>query len=118
MPKGIDPSPHQFRGALEQLHGSGVWICENATRKLFAEIRKTAAARSSGFGLTCRELTVLQFVAQGDSDKEVATRLGIGYYTVKEHLKNAFRKLGVSSRAAAVMKLYGNNDYARTRRHG
>ena len=53
-------------------------------------------------GLTARELEVLQLVAVGSSDDEVATRLDISVHTVRAHLQRIRAKLGVASRFAAV----------------
>ena len=52
--------------------------------------------------LTDREIQVLEFVAQGDTSKQVAHHLGITERTVKAHLTSIYQKLGVDSRAAAV----------------
>jgi DNA-binding NarL/FixJ family response regulator len=52
--------------------------------------------------LTGRELEVLQLVAGGLSNKNVADRIGRTDETVKIHLKNIFAKLGVSDRTEAV----------------
>lgn len=53
-------------------------------------------------GLTARELEVLARVAQGHTNREIADELVISPHTVRRHLQNSFRKLGVSSRAAAT----------------
>jgi ATP/maltotriose-dependent transcriptional regulator MalT len=52
--------------------------------------------------LTPRELEILGLVAQGMSNREVATNLVLSTHTVHRHVSNALEKLGVSSRAAAV----------------
>ncbi len=52
--------------------------------------------------LTLREQEVLAQVAEGLSDKEIATRLAISLYTVKSHLRNILSKLQVSSRREAA----------------
>jgi DNA-binding NarL/FixJ family response regulator len=52
--------------------------------------------------LTERELEVLQFVARGLSNKQVARAIGRTDETVKIHLKNMFAKLGVADRTEAV----------------
>jgi NarL family two-component system response regulator YdfI len=52
--------------------------------------------------LTGREQEVLQRVANGERNKEIAARLGISEPTVKSHLANIYFKLGVDSRASAV----------------
>ena len=53
--------------------------------------------------LTARELDVLRLIAVGDSNSVIAQRLGIGEGTVKTHLHNLFRKLGVTDRTAAAI---------------
>jgi DNA-binding CsgD family transcriptional regulator len=52
--------------------------------------------------LTPRELDVLKLVAQGLSSPDIARRLVLSEHTVHRHLANILRKLGLSSRAAAV----------------
>jgi DNA-binding NarL/FixJ family response regulator len=53
-------------------------------------------------GLTPREAEVLFWVAQGKSNPEIATILGIGLTTVKKHLEATFAKLGVENRTSAA----------------
>ncbi len=52
--------------------------------------------------LTARETEVLQLVARGNSNKQIAVALGIGESTVKTHLLKIFEKLGVADRTRAV----------------
>lgn len=54
--------------------------------------------------LTQREIEVLRFVAQGKTDKEIAHALQISVNTVRNHVQNILRKLGVSNRDAAVWR--------------
>jgi NarL family two-component system response regulator YdfI len=55
-----------------------------------------------GPALTKRECEILQRVASGERNKEIAARLGISEPTVKSHLVAIYFKLGVDSRASAV----------------
>ena len=52
--------------------------------------------------LTPRELATLRLIADGQSNKEIASQLGISERTVKTHLGHLFEKLGVTSRTEAV----------------
>jgi len=54
--------------------------------------------------LTPRETDVLRLIARGCTYEQVADRLDISLHTVTSHIKNAYRKLGVRSGAAAVMR--------------
>jgi DNA-binding NarL/FixJ family response regulator len=62
------------------------------------------AARPTGSeGLSARAIEVLQLVADGQSNKEIGTALGLSALTVKSHLARIARKLGTGDRAELVM---------------
>lgn len=65
--------------------------------RLMDRVRKPAEETPSA-----REIEILELVAEGKSNKEIAKRLWIGETTVKTHLLHVFGKLGVSDRTAAV----------------
>jgi ATP/maltotriose-dependent transcriptional regulator MalT len=54
--------------------------------------------------LTTREHDVLALVADGLSNREIASRLSISDHTVKFHLASIFGKLGASTRTEAVQR--------------
>jgi two-component system NarL family response regulator len=60
------------------------------------------AERVTQVQLTPRELSALRLLANGNSNKEIATALQISERTVKSHLGHLFEKLGVTSRTEAV----------------
>jgi ATP/maltotriose-dependent transcriptional regulator MalT len=68
-----------------------------------AELERLMATRSAGpFGaLTDREREVLSLVASGETNRQIATALGVSEHTIARHLSNIFDKLGVTSRTAA-----------------
>jgi DNA-binding CsgD family transcriptional regulator len=71
-----------------------------------------AAARRAVGGpraklLTAREREVLDHVAEGRTNDEIAYALQISSQTVRKHLENAFDKLGVHTRTAAVAAAFG-----------
>ena len=68
-----------------------------------AELERLMAARAPGplGALTEREREVLSHVAAGETNRQIATAIGISEYTVARHVSNIFDKLGVSSRTAA-----------------
>jgi DNA-binding NarL/FixJ family response regulator len=57
-------------------------------------------------GLSPRELEVLRHVAGGDTNREIAARLGISERTVDRHVSNLYLKLDVSTRAGATAWAY------------
>ena len=60
--------------------------------------------KSDDFGLTSREREVLEHLSQGISTKDVSKQLFISVETVKSHIKNIYKKLGVKNRVEAVKK--------------
>nr|MBA3470798.1 response regulator transcription factor [Herpetosiphonaceae bacterium] len=52
--------------------------------------------------LTARELALLQLLAEGLTNRQIAARTAISEHTVKFHLSSIFSKLGVSSRTEAI----------------
>jgi len=78
--------------------------------QVFQQVLKYALRHSTkpvrlynGVKLTTRELEILQLIARGISNKEIANELNISARTVKSHMVDIFRKLDVSSRTEAVI---------------
>ena len=65
-------------------------------------VAQRLADRMAGPSLTARELSVLQLIVAGKSNKEIATDLGIFESTVKTHVNNILGKLGVEDRTQAA----------------
>jgi DNA-binding NarL/FixJ family response regulator len=49
-------------------------------------------------GLTCREIEVVQLIARGKTNKEIAQTMSISDLTVKSHVQNIFKKCGLRRR--------------------
>ena len=64
------------------------------------------------FGLTSRESEVAAFLAQGMSNKELASALWISENTVKTHLKSIFQKTTTTSRAQAIVRIADDAHFA------
>lgn len=94
--------------------GCGLLLCDvTAERKVQVELSQAVAHRlldlTSGHmppepvaHLTAQELRVLRLVGRGMGNDEIAENAGISPSTVRSHLKNLYRKLGLESRTAAV----------------
>lgn len=82
----------------------GLWLgWKIATRRHGPDfVRNDAALRS--LGLTGQEMKVLQALASGRANKEIARSLGLSPNTVKTHLANLFVKLEVPTRTGAVTR--------------
>ncbi len=80
-----------------------------ALRQVLAGRRRIAPAVAASLAehlgqeaLSQREITILQRVAEGDRNKEIAARLSLSEETIKSHMKNILEKLGASDRTQAV----------------
>ena len=67
---------------------------------------KTAAGAAKAAGLTERETVILGALARGLSNEQIAKELWVAEQTVKFHLTNVYRKLGVSNRTEAARYAY------------
>ena len=56
------------------------------------------------FSLTKREVDVLMHICSGLTNKEISSDLGIGEYTVKDHIKNLMRKMSAGSRSEIISR--------------
>ncbi len=79
--------------------GENVLSNEVSAHLMQKTIRAGIAANET---LSDRERETLQLVGQGQSNKDIATQLGIGVRTVETHVSNAMAKLGAHSRTEAV----------------
>jgi non-specific serine/threonine protein kinase len=70
--------------------------------KIARDLPESSGQCTSGNGLSRRELEVLQMLANGASDREIAEALFISTETASTHVKNIRRKFGVRSRSAAA----------------
>jgi DNA-binding CsgD family transcriptional regulator len=52
--------------------------------------------------LTKREKEIVNLIADGKSNKEIAQILNVSVHTVEKHLNNIYKKLGVNNRASAA----------------
>jgi len=67
--------------------------------------------------LTAREREILDLVAEGKTNSEIAERLWVSPGTVRKHLNNVYAKLGVHTRTAAAAFVRGNGGSSRTSRN-
>lgn len=75
-------------------------VCRRVGRTV--AVRATEVDRPDASTVTERELEVLELVSRGETDPQIAEHLGLTTATVRTHVENARRKLGVATRSAAV----------------
>ena len=92
-----DVSRDDLANAIRAVHEGGSLLDPVIAKRLIERLENNETS-----GLSEREIKVVRLLASGDRDKEIATQLFITVHTVKFHLKNVYRKLGVRTRAEAV----------------
>jgi DNA-binding NarL/FixJ family response regulator len=91
-----DAPPHELIAAVRAAAAGESALAPVITSRLLGRMRAPQASLSS------REIQVLELVAAGRSNTEVAAEIFVSDTTVKSHLAHIFSKLGVNSRTAAV----------------
>ena len=98
-----DTEPDTLLGQIKQI-AQGEVILSDSIKDLLLE---RSSSQDPIHALTDREMDVLQLIAKGLSNKQIAAQLFISEETVKVHIRNLLRKLNVHSRVAATV-LYLN----------
>jgi DNA-binding NarL/FixJ family response regulator len=87
---------------IRAVHAGGGFLQPEIAGPILRRVAVDARMQAGGSDLTVREIQVLEAVADGKSNKEIAAAIGIAEDTVKTHLRKLFEKLGASDRAQAV----------------
>jgi len=103
-------APQKLLPAIEEALSGGSPMTGEIARRVVEYFQKDYEADEPELELSRREREVLELLAQGYSDKEIATRLHVGYETVRTHCGHIFDKLHVRSRSGAVAKFLASGD--------
>jgi len=101
-----ESSPSELIQAIRKVYRGEVSIHESIAGNLVAELRRLDAAGPTQRGviLTDKEVTILQLVAQGKKNSEIAQQLSLAESTIKNKLTIIYQKLGVKSRTEAMAR--------------
>ena len=104
-----DVSLPEVVGAIEQVINGGAPMSRGIAKRVLDEFRKNDSKNElpESYGLTKRELEILDHLAGGLATKKVADTLCISYETIRSHQKNIYRKLQVNSMLEAVAVFRG-----------
>jgi DNA-binding NarL/FixJ family response regulator len=91
----------ELSAALHSIRRGGSPIDPAVARHILAQL-DVVPASASALALTGRETEVLQLVARGYSNREIAELIGLSRFTIGDYIKQIYRKLAVSSRTEAV----------------
>ena len=109
-----DTDPDELADAVITVATGGAALSPRLTPRLMAEFARRGApqrsTRSSAprHDLSLREMEVVQLLAKGQGNNEIARSLGLEQSTVKTHVGNICRKLDVNTRVHVVIWAYRN----------
>ena len=101
-------TPEELIAAIREVREGGAPMSREIARHVIAYFQQPPPAADVGEALaelSPREREILELVAQGCADKEIADKLGVRHGTVRWHLQHVYEKLHVRSRTEAVVKL-------------
>jgi len=107
-----DAEPSVLIEAIRNVYSGQSYIQPNMTSELVKEFNRVTMHEKEKHdenNLTSREIEVLELIAEGMINKEIAKQLYISEKTVKNHVSNIFRKLNVSDRTQAAIYAFKHN---------
>ena len=100
-----------IKAALEVVVDGGIYVPPAALGLAAPQARRASvrppapeAREAAGEALTARQRQILDLLAHGMSNGEIAQALGVAEQTVKNHVSRLFRQLGVTNRAQAALR--------------
>jgi len=97
-------TPEELVSAIREVRQGGAPMSRDIARKVIASFQEPVAAAVEMEGLSPREREILELLAQGFPNKEIAHRVGVSDGTVRWHLRHVYDKLHVRSRTEAALK--------------
>jgi DNA-binding NarL/FixJ family response regulator len=107
-----DAEPSVLIEAIRSVFNGSSFIQPNMTKELVKEFNRVTLhekEKNDENTLTSREVEVLELIAEGMINKEIAKQLYISEKTVKNHVSNIFKKLNVSDRTQAAIYAFKHN---------
>jgi NarL family two-component system response regulator LiaR len=98
-----DTGPRELVRAIRQVHRGESSLSPTIARKVLQELSRPSDGPLTPEPLTEREVEVLQVVAKGKSNQEIAAELMISEATVRTHVSNILGKLHLASRTQAAL---------------
>jgi DNA-binding NarL/FixJ family response regulator len=99
-------TPDELVDAIREVRQGGAPMSREIARKVIASFQEPLAAAADIEDLSPREREILELVAQGFPNKEIAQRVGVSDGTVRWHLRHVYHKLHVRSRTEAALKFH------------
>lgn len=99
-------APEQVLAAIREVQSGGAPMSTEVARKVIQHFREQSTVAEEVETLTPREREVLELLANGFVNKEIAERTGVSVDTVRYYLKRIYVKLHVKTRTEAALKFH------------
>ncbi len=97
-------TPEELISAIREVRQGGAPMSRDIARKVIASFQEPLKTTAEMGELSPREREILELLAQGFPNKEIASRAGVSDGTVRWHLRHVYDKLHVRSRTEAALK--------------
>ena len=102
-----DTSADQLLRGMEYLLDGDYWVPRRLLHQIFDKHRKPAQSRPRNddplhLNLTKREIQIITMIRDGNSNQDISLELDLSEHTIKSHLYNTYRKIGVKNRTEAA----------------
>ena len=105
-------SPSVLLDSIKEIYNGGSPMTSQIARKVVATLQNPPKKNNhseASIHLSGREMEILQFLADGFRNKEIAMKLNLSIHTVKSHIYHIYEKLHVKSRVEAINKITNGN---------
>jgi len=97
-------TPEELISAIREVQEGGAPMSREIARKVIVSFQEPVATAVEVEGLSPREYEILELLAAGFPNKQIAARVGVTDGTVRWHLRHVYNKLHVRSRTEAALK--------------
>src|ERR1035438_2411538 len=97
-------TPEELISAIREVRQGGAPMSREIARKVIVSFQEPVTTAVEMEGLSPREREILELLAEGFPNKEIAARVGLTDGTVRWHLRHVYNKLHVRSRTEAALK--------------
>lgn len=97
-------TPEELISAIREVRQGGAPMSREIARKVIVSFQEPVATAVEVEGLSPREYEILELLAAGFPNKQIADRVGLTDGTVRWHLRHVYHKLHVRSRTEATLK--------------
>jgi DNA-binding NarL/FixJ family response regulator len=97
-------TPEELISAIREVRQGGAPMSREIARKVIVSFQEPVAIAAEVEGLSPREHEILELLAAGFPNKQIASRVGLTDGTVRWHLRHVYHKLHVRSRTEAALK--------------